>query len=146
MKKTEERYGKTSEDVINFFNEINKTQMTDKISFLFISDSEAKELITIKKINDKFKFVLERDLIVTINEDLFDKFDDISKKLLIEEELSKVNFNYESGKISIGKADFVTNMKTISKYGIDTIARAKNIEVETLSQMADFNSYMENTK
>lgn len=141
MKKTE-RYSKTSEDVISFFNEINKTQMTDAISFLFISDSEAKELISIKKINDKFKFILERDLIVTINEDLFDKFDEINKKLLIEEELSKIAINYESGKISIGKPDFITNIKTISKYGIENIARAKNIEIETISQMADFNAYI----
>lgn len=139
-----QRYTKTSDDVIEFFNEINKTQLTETVKFEFISDSEAKELITIKKINDVYNFLLERDLLVIINEDLFDKFDEINKKLLIEEEISKIQVNYETGKVKLGKPDFITNIRTISKYGIETIARAKNIEIETLSQMADYNSFMGN--
>lgn len=142
--KKQERYSKTSDDVITFFNEINKTQYTEAVKFEFISDSEAKELITIKKISDTYKFLLERDILVIINEDLFDKFDEINKKLLIEEEISKIQVNYETDKIKIGKADFITNIRTITKYGIETIARAKNIEIETISQMADYNSFMGN--
>ena len=133
-----ERYSNTSEDIISTFMDIvRKKNGSGELKYDFISDSKQKTLVKLKKLNPLDVFKFEKDIRVIINEDMFDKFDDDSIKLLLEEEIDKVVVTYETGKITIRKYDVETFSGIISKYGIDAITKAKNIEILTFEQAAD---------
>lgn len=133
-----ERYSNTSEDIITTFMDIvRKKNGSGDLKYDFISDSKQKSLVKLKKLNPLDVFKFEKDIRVIINEDMYDKFDDDSIKLLLEEEIDKVVVTYETGKITIRKYDVETFSGIISKYGIEAITKAKNIEILTFEQAAD---------
>lgn len=63
-----------------------------------------------------------------MNEDLFRVFDEESITILIEQELDKVSINIDNGKIKLIKPDLTTFSGIVSKYGIEKVARANQVE------------------
>ena len=59
-----------------FFNVFNKKSFPVSVKFQFVGSESQKSLIKISKINDQFSFLLEKELLVSINEDLLNVFDD----------------------------------------------------------------------
>ena len=78
------------------------------------------------------------ELVVSINEDIFDKFeDDISIEILFSQEIDKITMNMESGKITLIKPGLTTFSGIVNKYGIEEVARANQVEELTVSQKED---------
>ena len=98
-----------SEDTIaTFFEVFNKKAFPVSIKFQFEGDEKQKELIKVSVIPPKFSFLLEKEILVSINEDLMMVFDDESTTILIEQEIDKININIETGKIKLVKTDLNT--------------------------------------
>lgn len=118
-----------SEDTIDVFNNVyNKKTLAMAISFQFVGNSNQKNLIKINKLADNFAFILKKDLLVTINEELIDVFDEESVKILIEQEIDKISINLDSGKIKLVKPDLTTFSAIVNKYGIEKVAKANQVE------------------
>lgn len=118
-----------SEDTIDIFNEVfKKKSFPVDVKFQFVGCESQKNLIKISKIPDQFAFLLDRELLVTMNEDLVNVFDDESVQILIEQEIDKVSINIDTGKIKLIKPDLTTFSSLITKYGIEKIARANQVE------------------
>lgn len=118
-----------SEDTIQTFKSIFiKKSFPFNINFQFLGSESQKNLIKISKLSDQFSFILEKDLLVTINEDLMLVFDEESVQILIEQELDKISVNIDTGKIKLVKPDLNTFSSLINKYGIEKIARANKVE------------------
>jgi len=98
------------------------------LKYAYQGHDKQKTLITIKKIPDNYSMIIDADLIVTFNEDFFDAFDDISKNVLIDQELAKVEFNSEKNTLKIAKADLVTSSSIIKKYSLKSVERANQIK------------------
>ena len=77
---------------------------------------------------DHYVFLLKKELLVSINEDLMDVFDDESIKILIEQELDKISVNLDTGKVKVVKLDLTTSSGIINKYGIEKVAKANKVE------------------
>jgi hypothetical protein len=107
------------------------------MKFQFVGNSKQKKLITISKINDTFSFILDKELLVSINEDILMVFDDESAKILFEQEIDKISINLDSGKLKMIKPDLTTFSSLINKYGIDKVAKANNLEELINQQKAD---------
>jgi hypothetical protein len=123
------KFYEVSEDTISIFNEVfNKKSFPVGINIQFIGNDKQKELIKITKINDVFSFILEKDILVSINENLLDVFDDEMANILIEQEIDKVFVSIDSGKIKLIKPDLTTFASLINKYGVDKVARANQVE------------------
>ena len=117
-----------SEDTIKTFNNIfKKKAFPVDVKFLFLG-CEQKWLIKIEKITDKYAFVTEKELLISINDDLMSVFDDESIEILIEQEIDKISIHMDSGKIKMVKPDLTTFSSLISKYGIDKIVKANQVE------------------
>ena len=86
---------------------------------------------------DQYSFLLDKELLVSINEDLMDIFDDESVVILFEQEIDKISIDTQSGKIKLIKADLVTFSSLVSKYGIDKITKANQIEELYQQQVKD---------
>lgn len=131
-------YYETSDDAIKSFYDIfNKKSFPISVKFQFIGNSKQKNLIKISKISDNFSFILEKDLLVTINEDLLNVFDEESISILVEQEIDKVSIDIGSGKIKMIKPDLSTFSSLINKYGVDKVARANQVEDLHHQQVSD---------
>jgi hypothetical protein len=120
-----------------FFSVFNKKSFPVSVKFQFIGSESQKNLIKISKINDQFSFLLEKELLVCINEDLLNVFDEQSITILIEQEIDKVSIDTQSGKIKMIKPDLTTFSSLITKYGVDKVAKANQVEELYQQQTAD---------
>jgi hypothetical protein len=139
-----ENFYKVSEDTINdFFEVFDKKSFPIKIDFQFLGHRKQKGLIKISKISDQYSAILAielgspRELLVTINEDLMDAFDEESRTILIEQEIDKINMNVESGKIKLVKTDLNTFASLVNKYGVEKVSRANQVESLFIEQKED---------
>jgi hypothetical protein len=139
-----ENFYEVSQDTINdFFEVFDKKSFPIKIDFQFLGHRKQKGLIKISKISDQYSAILAielgspRELLVTINEDLMDAFDEESRTILIEQEIDKINMNVESGKIKLVKTDLNTFASLVNKYGVEKVSRANQVESLFIEQKED---------
>lgn len=120
-----DKFYKLSQDSIDRFYEVfNKKSFPISIKFQFMGNEKQKELIKVSKITDQYAFLLEKELLVSINEDLLNVFDEESVSILLEQEIDKININIDSGKIKLVKTDLNTFSSLVNKYGVEKVTRA----------------------
>ena len=118
-----------SEDTTGKFFEIfNKKSFPLSIKFQFIGDEKQKELIKVSIINPKFSFLLGKEILISVNEDIMNAFDDESVTILMEQEIDKIYINIETGKMKLIKTDLNTFSSLVNKYGVEKVARANKVE------------------
>ncbi len=123
-----DKFYELSEDTEEMFlNVFNKKAFPVAVRFQFVGNDKQKQLVTVKKLNDQFEFLLGKELIVSFNENLLHVFDDVSKEILIEQELDKISIDPNSGKVKMIKPDLSTFSGIITKYGVEQVARANQI-------------------
>jgi hypothetical protein len=133
-----DRFYDLSEDTIDdFYNIFNKKSFPISLKFQFIGDSKQKNLIKIAKIADDFSFILQKELKVTINEDLLNAYDEESSTILFEQEIDKININIDSGKVKLVKTDLNTFSSLVNKYGVEKVAKANKVEELYQEQQKD---------
>lgn len=120
-----------------FMEVFNKKSFPVNVKFLFQGNSKQKQLIKIKKIAEEYSFELGKELLVSINEDLLNVFDDESVSILFEQEIEAININMDSGKIKLVGPDLKTHSSIVNKYGVDKVARANKVEELYSEQKAD---------
>lgn len=132
-------YEISSDTTDTFFKVFNKKSFPVAVKFQFIGCEKQKSLIKIAKLPDQYAFLLDKELLVQINEDLLSVFDEESVTILIEQEIDKVSIDSQSGKIKMVKPDLSTFSSLISKYGVDKVAKANQIEELYHQQVNDGN-------
>lgn len=133
-----DRFNELSEDTIKDFMDIfNRKSFPLPIKFQFIGDSKSKSVIKITKLPDDISFILDKELKVTINEDLLNAYDEESITILFEQEIDKINHNIDSGKIKLIRTDLNTFSSLVNKYGVEKVARANKVEELYQQQKAD---------
>jgi hypothetical protein len=111
-----------------FMEVFSKKSFPVNIKFLFQGNSKQKQMIKVSKIPDQYAFSLNKELLVSVNEDLMDAFDEESVVILIEQEIDKININMESGKIKLVSTDLNTFSSIVNKWGVDKVARANGTQ------------------
>ena len=118
-----------SDDTITLFRRVfQRKSFPFNVGFQFVGCESQKNLIKITKLPDQFSFILEKEILVMINEDLIQVYDEESTQILIEQEIDKISVNMDTGKIKMVKPDLATFSSLINKYGIEKIARANKVE------------------
>lgn len=118
-----------SNDTVTLFKQIfQRKSFPFNVGFQFLGSESQKNLIKIMKLSDQFTFILEKELLVIINEDLINVYDEESTQILIEQEIDKISVNMDTGKIKMVKPDLNTFSSLINKYGIEKIAKANKVE------------------
>lgn len=120
-----------------FFQIFNKKSFPMGIKFQFVGCEKQKELVKVQKIADQYSFILQKEILVTFNEDLMSVFDEESITILIEQEIDKININIETGKIKLIKTDLNTFSSLVNKYGVEKVSRANKVAELYQEQKAD---------
>lgn len=137
-KESKEIYYDLDSSTEDLFMEIfNKKSFPMNIKFLFQGNSKQKQLVKVSKISDQYAFALGKELLISINEDLLNVFDDDSITILIEQEIDKININMESGKIKLVSTDLNTFSSIVNKWGVEKVARANKVEELYVDQQKD---------
>jgi hypothetical protein len=130
-----------SEETQNKFLEIVRKKVLNDVSFQFIGNDSQKIVCKVSKLSDQYEYLLKNHILVSINEVLMSKFDDESIDILFEQEIDKISFNIETGKVKLIKPDISTFSSLIKKWGIEKISRANqlsDITAEGLKVRTDF--------
>ena len=119
-KKLEEvpnKYYEVCDDAIDRFKKICEDKiLPNGISFAFIGTDKQKELIKVSKIPDQYQFLLNKDILVIINEKTYDLFDeDELLNILFEQEIDKIYYDSEHDKIKFNKPDLITTSGILNK-------------------------------
>ena len=130
-------YELDQDTVDQFFAIFNKKSFPVNVAFKFIGSSKQKKIIVIKKIPDEYAYCLEKELMVYINEELMEKFDDKAREILIEQEIDKLSIDIGTGKIKMIKPDLTTFAALVNKYGIEEVSRANQVEILIVEQKED---------
>jgi hypothetical protein len=138
-----DRFYEVSDETKSLFKSIleNKS-LPVNVQFQFIGDSKLKTLIKVGKIPEDYSFILDKELKVTINEDLLRVYDEESIQILIEQEIDKIHINIDSGKIKLLKTDLNTFSGLVNKYGVEKITKANGVEVLYQQQKDDSNEFI----
>lgn len=133
-----DRFYDLSQDTIDdFYSIFNKKSFPIPLKFQFVGDSKQKNLVKIAKIADDYSFILQKELKVSINEDLLNAYDEESITILFEQEIDKININIDSGKVKLVKTDLNTFSSLVNKYGVEKVARANKVEELYQEQQRD---------
>ena len=121
-------YNVSDETISTFKSIFSKKSFPFNVGFQFVGSESQKNLIKISKMPDQFAFILEKELLVTINDELMGVFEDESIQILMEQEIDKISVNMDTGKIKMIKPDLTTFSGIINKYGIEKVAKANKVE------------------
>ena len=116
MAKFEEVFEDTQELFTRFVDEIDNLR---EVNIKILANNRLKEIGKVVKANDLLKHMTNEDIIVLLNETIFEQLDDQQKEMVIEELIAQIYFDAEKGKIVIIKPDVNTFSLLLRKYGYD---------------------------
>jgi hypothetical protein len=134
---TEAKFYEVSEETQNKFLSIVKTKYgLDEIAFQFIGKKSQKCMVKITKIPDQYEFLLKKHVIVSINEEILETYEDEeSIKILFEQEIERLSYEFEKSKVKLIKTNINTFSSLIQKYGMEKISRANQLEELVMDSM-----------
>ena len=92
----------TSEDIRNLaFEKWEETDLDNVINLKIISTPKAKTILNVQRANATTHFLTQKDVIVTVYEEAFDRLTDEHKAILLEGILSNVSYDSEKDKMLV---------------------------------------------
>lgn len=132
MAKFEEVYEETSK---LFDAHIINSNIPQFFNIKILSNNTLKDgfgLVT--KSQDMVKFMTDYDVIVQINEPIFDQLADNQKDYIVKDLLAQVVYDMEKDKLTIVKPDITTFSGVLRQYDIDTYSGIKESIASLLEQ------------
>ena len=118
MSKFQEVYSETTK---MFIKHINNSNIPGFINIKILSNDSLKDCFgQVTKSQDIIKFMTDYDIIIQINELIFDQLEEKQKDYIVKDLLAQVTYNLESDKLSIVKPDITTFSGVLRQYNIDT--------------------------
>ena len=112
------KYNDVFQDTKAVFDEVIVDANLDNfVNFLVLADNKQKEIGKVMKSNPILKYKTGDDIVVLINEVIFEMLDAPLKKITAEMILAGVSYNSEKDKIEISKPDFTIHSGLLRKYG-----------------------------
>jgi hypothetical protein len=132
MAKFEEVY----EDTLELFQKhINLTSIPRMVKIKILSnDSIKKEFGKVSKASEIVKFMTDYDVVIQINEPIFDQLEERQKEYVVKDLLAQICYDMEKDKISILSPDITTFSGVLRNYDIDTYLSIKESMVTLLEQ------------
>jgi len=111
------------EDTQELFNKvIDSTGLGNYgVVITVLTNNTAKEIFKVTKANDLLKFRTGDDVIIVLNEKIFEKLTDEQKLIVVEEAVAYIAYDSENDKLLITKPDFIAHSGILRKHTFATI-------------------------
>jgi len=118
MAKFEEVY----EDTLNLFNKhIGESSIPSFLRIKILSNEGLKEIPgKVSKSQDIVKFMTNYDVIIQVNEPIFDELNDNQKDYIVKDLIAQIHYDMDKDKVNILKPDVTTFSGVLRQYDIDT--------------------------
>lgn len=111
------KYDEPFEETQDLFNTvIQERGMANQVNITILSNNTAKDLFKVNKANELLKFRTGDDVIIVLNEKIFDQLTTEQRLIVVEESLSSIHYDMENDKLVISKPDVVTFSGVLSKH------------------------------
>jgi hypothetical protein len=110
-----------------FNNHIANSTIPGFLKFKILSNEGLKETPgKVSKAQDIVKFMTNYDIIIQINEPIFDDLNDNQKDYIVKDLLAQIHYDLEKDKLNILKPDVTTFSGVLRQYDIDTYLGIKD--------------------
>lgn len=122
------------EDTQNLFNQvIDAAGLSNYINITVLADNKAKEIFKVVKANDLLKFRTGDDVVIVLNEKIFDQLIPAQQRIVAEEALASIGYDTENDKLVISKPDFIAHSGILQKHTYPVIEVVRE-SIKTLYQ------------
>jgi len=116
MAKFEEVYQETLDE---FKTHIDNSNIPGFINIKILSNNTIKDFGSVTKSQDIIKFMTDYDVIIQINEPIFDKLQNDQKEYVVKDLLARIVYEMEKDKLTIVQPDVTTFSGVLRQYDID---------------------------
>jgi hypothetical protein len=111
------KYEEPFEETQDLYNQlIERAGLSNYVNITILNNNKAKEIFKINKANELLKYRTGDDIIIVLNEKIFDQLTQEQRVIVAEESLASIHFNTEKDKIEISKPDVVTFSGILAKH------------------------------
>lgn len=130
------KFSEIPQDVSDYFNEIfdKHTTLGHYVTVKLVNNEKLKHLIEIKKFNDLVTFLLNKEIVVSFNSQIFDILDEKQREILILEALQAIEYDSEKDQLKLVAPDVATYSPIIKKYTIETYLETQDILKAAIEQ------------
>jgi len=114
---------------------IDATDLERLITFDIVTNNKLKEIGKVSKTNDYEKHKTGVDVKIFINEEVFEKLDEVQQLIVAESLLAYVSYNHEKDTLAIAKPDVMGHSGVISKFGDKLYLNTLEIVRETFASL-----------
>ena len=123
------------EDTLDFFNQqINNSGIPAFVNIKILSNKNIKDFGTVTKTQDIVKFMTDYDVVIQINEPIFDQLEEEQKTYVVKDLLARIVYDMEKDKLCVNQPDVSTFSGVLRQYSIDTYLGIKESIVTLLEQ------------
>lgn len=116
------KYETPFEDTQALFNKvIDATGLQNYINITVLSNNKAKKVFDVTKANELLKYRSGDDVIIVLNEKIYDQLTDDQKTIIAEQAITYLSYDTENDKLVITKPDFIEHTGVLQKYGFEVI-------------------------
>jgi len=128
MHKTEQYY-ELDKEISDFFREVETGfAFAMDIKYIYQANCKQKSLIKISKLADNYAILLDSDILVTVNDMYYDKFDVQIRTILFEQEIDKIQTNLDKGTLKLVQPSLKTSVGIIKRHTYQNVERANETE------------------
>jgi len=122
------KYSEVSEENANIFAEmVAEADLERLINVKILADNRQKEIGKVIKANALIQHMTNEDVIIIINEDIFDRLEDNHKRLIADQLVTWIGYDRENDKLFICKPDVVTFSGILRKYGFEIYSQVNEL-------------------
>jgi hypothetical protein len=120
-----------------FTDAIKKIDSFGSIRIKIIANDSLKEISKVSKANDLTNYLTDEDVIIQVNEQVFEQLDEKQQAYVIDETLAKIYVDVESDKIKMIQPDFSGFSLVMLKYGIEESINTAQIIKTAFAQLKE---------
>jgi hypothetical protein len=122
------------EDTQALFTEvISDAGLHLNVNITLLTNNKAKDLFKINKANELLKYRTNDDVIIILNEKIFEQLPDEQKRIVVEEAVAYISYDSENDKVVITTPDFMAHSGILRKHTFEIIDVVRE-SIKTLYQ------------
>lgn len=115
------KFDEPFEDTQALYDEkIQAVGLDQFINITVVVNNTAKELFKVNKANDLLKYRTGDDVLIVLNEKIFEQLTDAQKHIVVEDSLASIHFDTEKDRLIITKPDVIAYSGILSKFTFET--------------------------
>jgi hypothetical protein len=128
------KYEEPFEDTQSLFNEvIDAAGLAQYVNITVLTDNKAKKIFDPIKASNLLKYRTGDDVIIVLNEKIFEQLPADQKRIVVEEAIAYISFDTENDKVVITKPDFMAHTVILRKHTFAVIDVVRE-SIKTLYQ------------